>query len=990
MDMRLHSLLLLVAMLLPSAARAQSRAATSSGVVDTLHGVAVADPFRWLEALDAPATRDWVRQRDSMARAHLERLPAYTAVRERLRALGAGQRLQAPVRAGGKLFFRAADVTGTARVGLLVRDCERCPDRLLAHSDSLGDPALTLASGSATGVAFEPSPDGRLVAFGVVRRGMGGWATLRIRDVASGRDVDSLTGVRAGASVTWTPDGRAFYYGRFDVPAPGTEQTARPGVQRLTLHRVGTPQASDVTVYARTDRPRWRYIPSVSADGRWLVVAVSDGSSPGSRILVGTAEGPTRLREILADSTASVSPIDVIHHEGRDELLVVTTQDAPRGQIVALPLTDFTTAHAADGGRPPRRRIVVAQSEIVLSAAQVSGGRLLVEYFEDGYPRLATYSAEGMRGREIAIPVGLIAWSGYRASRTAPEAVASLSGVANPGTIYRIDLTTGNLTTIATAKLSFDPDQFVSRRVFARSADGTRVPILLVHRKDLPPGEARPTWLYAYGAFATPAFPWFQAQLIPWLETGGVYALAGVRGGGDYGESWRTAGTRANRRNAVDDLVAAAEWLVANNVAAERTLVLNAQSAGTPLAGAAIARRPDLFAAALLEIPLADMVRFDQFTGGAQWYGEFGDPKNAREFSVLHSYSPYHRLQGDACYPPTLITAGDRDAVAVPSHAYKLAAVLERHQQCRDKPILLRMSWGAGHAMGATVDSTIDAWAAQLAFAHAHLPTTAAPSNAAHRDSLSVSFLANEGVLLTGSGTAILIDALFGDGLPGYGVVSRGTRDALERGAAPFDKVDHVLATHAHRDHFDAGAVARFLRANSRATLVTTPDAIALLRAADSAGTVTARAIGVEVAPSARRQVATTDRVTIHALGLPHGQTTRPVANIGFLIEMDGRRIIHLGDTTVGADAFAPLGLAGRGVDLALLPYWYLTSPELREAVRREMRPSEILVLHTPAPGYESAFVKSKGGWDAVMREIQAAFPNARAAGPERTSFVLR
>lgn len=720
-----HTIAVLLFAMAPGLAPAQ-RAANASA--DTLHGVAVADPFRWLEALDAPETRAWARGHDSIARLHVEGLAQHAVILARLRQLAGDQRLQAPVLAGGKLFYRAADVTGTARVGIFVRDCDGCRDRLLVHSDSLGDPMQTLASGAATGVAYEPSPDGRLLVYGVSRRGTS-WATLRLRDVATGRDLeDSLTGVRAGASVTWAPDGRGFYYGRYDAPLPGAEQTTRPGVQRLTFHRVGSPQSEDVTVYERADQPRWRYQTTVSPNGVWLVVAVSDGSAAASRVLVGRSRDPAAtLRELVADSAAAFTTVGVVDRRGQTELLLLTTLSAPRGRIVAVAVDD----NGSSPTRPAEAREVIPQSERVLTAAQVAGGRLLVEYFEDGYPRLATYSMAGTREREIAIPVGLIAWSGYRGAVGRPEVVAQLSGLANPGTIYQIDLETGRMTTLAAPRTSFDPEQFASQRVFARSPDGTRVPIVLVYRKDRTPGQPRPTWLYAYGAFATPAFPWFQAQLIPWLEAGGVWALAGVRGGGDYGEEWRVAGTRANRPNAVSDLIAAAEWLVANRVASRQTLVLNAQSAGTPLAGAAMARRPDLFAVALLEIPLSDMVRFDRFTGGAQWYGEFGDPKNAAEFRALHSYSPYHQLQRDACYPPTLITAGDRDATAVPSHAYKLAAVLERHQQCRDRPVLLRMSWGAGHAMGATVDSTVEAWAAQLAFARDHLPRDTMPRGGA-------------------------------------------------------------------------------------------------------------------------------------------------------------------------------------------------------------------------------------------------------------------
>ncbi len=475
-----------------------TEAGEAPAVVDSLHGTPVPDPFRWLEDLDSPETGAWVRARDSVARRQISRLPGHGTLLRRLRTLAKGERLQAPVPAGGRIFYRVADVTGTARVGIVMKACERCPAVLLVHSDSLGDSTLTLATGAATGAFFEPSPDGRHLIYGTSRRGST-WAALRVLEVAGRRTLpDSLPGVRGDAAVAWHPDGSGFFFARHDPPPPGAEQRAAPGLQRVSFHRLGTPHSADELAYRREDRPGWRYRPAVTADRRHLVITVADGSAPGGRILFRDLGRPEPVRELIADDSAS---FDFAGGLG-SELLLLSTRGAPRGQLIAV--------RPGPAGEPPAVRVVVPESRVTLTAAQRAGDRLLVQYLDDAYPRAAVYSLRGARQRQIDLPDGLIAWSGYRAEAERPEVLASLSGAADPGTIYRIDLAAGAVRVIARPRLAFDPDDFVTRRAFYSSHDGTRVPMFLVHRRDLPSNAAHPTWLFAYGAFNFSAFPWFQ------------------------------------------------------------------------------------------------------------------------------------------------------------------------------------------------------------------------------------------------------------------------------------------------------------------------------------------------------------------------------------------------------------------------------------------------------------------------------------------------
>jgi len=667
-------------------------------VVDTLHGVLVADPYRWLEDPDSPEVTRWIRAQDTWAREWADADPDRDRLRTRVATVAGSRRFGAPVPAGGSYLYFEADASFVRRS--LIQDDGAGGRRILIHEDSLP------GSGAARLVNFFPSRDGRWLAWGVSQSGSS-WITLRVRDLRTGLDLaDTLTGMNGGrTSLAWSGDGAGFYYERLPIPAPGTERSSTLQGERLWFHRVGTSQERDVLVYDPAD-PDLFLSTSVSGDGRWLVVGVGIGGDPRNRVLLGDlAAGPPALKPLLPEPDASYTFLG----SANDTLWFQTTLDAPRSRIIAV-----------NARRPARAewRTVVAESEDVIEptiGAAYVGGRLIVPYRHDAWMRVKVYHGDGRFAYDVRLPKMGSIWTGFSGRPDGSEAFFVLSDFADPGTIYSLDVATGRVRPFRRPDLRHDPDQFVTRQVFYRSQDGTRIPMFVSHRRELRPGPGTPVLMYAYGAFGWSASPWYRPDVAVWMQLGGVFALPNIRGGGEYGREWHQAGIGRRKQTAIDDVIGAAEWLIAQGWTTRSKLAINAGSASGMVAAAAIVQRPELFAASTIDYPALDMVRFDRFTGGRQWRSDFGSTENPEDFQALLAYSPYHNLRPGTCYPATMVLPGERDEVTVPMHAYKFVAAMQAAQAC-DQPVLLRVSWGAGHSAGATQEDSIDNWTDQLVF----------------------------------------------------------------------------------------------------------------------------------------------------------------------------------------------------------------------------------------------------------------------------------
>ncbi|MGE0554263.1 MAG: prolyl oligopeptidase family protein [Gemmatimonadales bacterium] len=675
-------------------------AAKRGGHVDRLHDVSVPDPYRWLEDLESDATRTWARAQDAWTRDQLRSVPGRDWLERTIRRAAEARRTSTPVRLGGRYFYTTSGTTGAARLidGVWMRTSVDGRPILVVDGDSI-------ARAGGRVVLTAPSLDGRRMAFGVAAPGSR-WMTIRIRDLDRGTDLsDTLAGLVSGrSSVSWRPDGAEIYYSRFEQPAGGDLRTAALGEERVFAHRLGDAQSSDRLVFAPPEGAGWALGTALTVDGATLVVTAKEPSSQGNRVYL---VDPSGRREPSMLVSGFAETFTFVGSEG-DEFWFQTDAAAPRGRVVAI-----------DRRAPARERwreLIPERDETITNWLGVSavGGHLAVGYLVDARHTVRVFATTGELRYELTLPrpMGSL-WTGIVGRQNEPEAFYTLSGLADPGTVYRLDVATGRSTEFARTATGVDPDRFLTRQVFYRGKDGTRIPMFLVEGRDRPSGPA-PVWMYGYG-FDWAAAPWFQPAMVAWLELGGVFALPNTRGGTEYGEDWNAAGSRRHKQTAIDDYVAAAEHLIASGVTTRNLMVANASSAGGAIGGAALVQRPELFGAAVLDYPLLDMLRYDRFTGARTWAHEYGTVADPADFRALLAYSPYQTIRDGVCYPPTLVAPGELDQSTPPLHAYKFVAALQHAQSC-DHPIALRVAWGAGHSAGATTRDATAMWVDQLAF----------------------------------------------------------------------------------------------------------------------------------------------------------------------------------------------------------------------------------------------------------------------------------
>jgi prolyl oligopeptidase len=675
---------------------------------DVYHGVRVVDPYRWLEDLGSEATLGFARAQDRLTREHVARSPLFQASRARLLELTDVEAVGVPTQAGGRLFFTRTPRGANTRAIVSVLDQPSLAPRTLVDSN-------TWPEGETLGAVL-PSPDGKTVAFGVSRSGSS-WFELRLLDVERGRRLpDTIEGLNRLAGIAWAKDGSAVYYSAFPTPAPGQERTAPLRHQKLYRHRLGTPQRQDELLLAEPEHPERTFAAQETDDRLHLVVTVREGSSAVTWIRCRPlGEEGRPFAPVVGDGAAAHT------FRGSDgpTFWIQTNAGAPRGRLVAVDVRRPGPEHWRD---------VIAESSSVLNFVNLVADRFVAMVSDDARPVVKVFDLGGRFEREVKMPDLGTTFSGFVGRRRDAHVYFSFNAVAHPpgASVFRLDPRTGATEPFRRPTLAFEPDDYETRQVFFPSKDGTRIPMFVASKKGLKLDGSHRAFLYAYGAGSWHAVPWFQPQVLAWMEGGGIYALANVRGGGEYGEAWHQAGIKRRKQNAIDDLAAAAEHLVAQGYTSRRRLVVNGGSLSGPLAGALLTQRPDLFAAAVIDIPALDMLRYDRFTGGAGWRNELGDTGDPDDFRALFAYSPYHNLKPGTCYPPTLITAGERDETAVPSHAYKFIAALQKAQGCPN-PALLQVLWGSGHTLGTTREQAAEAYATQLTFLDTVLRETAGP-----------------------------------------------------------------------------------------------------------------------------------------------------------------------------------------------------------------------------------------------------------------------
>ena len=672
-------------------------AARRLNLVEDHFGVQVADPYRWLENdLRAdPAVRDWVAQENALTRRYLDALPGRDALKARLQALFAHGRYTVPRKAGDRYFY-GYNKGLENQTPLYVREGLAGPQRLLLDPNGWpGDGASALAE-------WTPSPDGKYLAYAVQDAGSD-WRTLRLIDVDSGRTLDDAVQWVKFSQTAWDGRSEGFFYSRFAAPQAGEAFRSTNLGQSLYYHRIGTPQAQDQLIYATPDRPRLSHQAQVTGDGRWLVISSFEGIDPRREIHVAELTG------------GPVTPRRLIRGPANDWRLI-----GSRGSLLYF-LTDQRAAHmrvvTLDAARPRRGATeIVAERAETLAGGALVGDRMILAYMNGAQTVAELVELDGRKVGDVPLPgFGTAAGFGGRAGD--PETFFSFSGFVTPASIYRFDTATRQYQLFARPDLPFDPDDYgIEQRVYP-SKDGTMIPLTILRKKALADHAiAAPTILYGYGGFNISLTPGYSATRMAWLEQGGVYAIANLRGGGEFGKAWHEAGRGANKQNVFDDFIAAAEYLKANGFTPPDGLAIEGRSNGGLLVGAVVNQRPDLFAAALPAVGVMDMLRFDRFTAGRYWVDDYGSPADAKDFPLLYGYSPYHNITGGTDYPAILVSTADTDDRVVPAHSFKYAAALQA-ADLGPRPRLLRVERRAGHGAGKPVDKLIDEYADSYAFA---------------------------------------------------------------------------------------------------------------------------------------------------------------------------------------------------------------------------------------------------------------------------------
>lgn len=686
-------------LMLPRGAYPETR---NDGLVEQVFGQRVADPFRWLEAdpRNDGQVAAWIGRQNSFSADYLAKLPQREKFAARIRSFFDYERYGLPRKAGNRYFYSRN--TGLQNQSALwVRNGVAGKQRLVI------DPNEWSADGSVALARWEPSPSGRYVALAEQEAGSD-WRTLRVVNVADGKVLDDALRWANDTEIAWIGD-EGFLYSRFPAPKIGEDQRAPRFDKAVWFHRIGTAQGQDELVYATPERPEWSHKAYVTSDGRWAVIISEAGTD--KRNAVHLIQLDSRRSGKRADKWFAQPLVPEIADHWKlvagigNRLWFLTDRGAANFHLVSLDLA-----------RPGRGwKVVVPERGNTLEGVRMIGDRFLLSYLKDGQSVAVMADRNGKPGRAITLD-GIGTASGFGGRPADSETFYQFTSFNMPSAIYRMDLRSGAVTPFALPKLAFDPaDYLIEHRQFS-SKDGTKVPLYVVRKRAFAQAEKPlPTLLYGYGGFDISLTPSYSPVRMAWLEAGGAFALANIRGGGELGPRWHEAGRRENKQNSFDDFIAAGEYLIAQGIAAPGGLAVQGSSNGGLLVGAVVNQRPDLFAAANPDVGVMDMLRFDRFTAGRFWVDDYGRPDREADWRTLRAYSPYHNIGDGASYPAILVTTAENDDRVVPAHSFKYVAALQA-ARIGSKPHLLRVEARAGHGTGKPVDKVIASGADVLAF----------------------------------------------------------------------------------------------------------------------------------------------------------------------------------------------------------------------------------------------------------------------------------
>ncbi|MBC8172104.1 MAG: S9 family peptidase [Anaerolineae bacterium] len=652
--------------------------ARTADVIDDYHGTPVPDPYRWLETPDSPETQAFIAAQNTLTEDFLSEIPAREGIRQRLTELWNYAKYSAPSREGEHYYFFQNDGLQNQAVMYRLAKLDDTPVKVL-------DPNTLSDDGTVALVGWHFTKDGERLAYATAKSGSDA-QEIRIMDVDTGETYpESLQWCRF-SSVAWLTDKSGFFYNRYPDPATVAVEDQQ-AYNRLYFHQVGTPQSEDVLIYERPDAKELNFDPTMTDDGQYIILNVWHGAINRNRVYYRRVDddGGDFIR--LLD--AADADYNFIGNKGA-RFYFNTDLDAPRSQVIAI-----------DVEQQGQLTTILPESADVISFVRLINGRFVVVTMHDACHRLHLYDLDGSLEKEIELPVpGTV--ENITGSQDDTEFFFSFVSYLYPSTSFRYDFNTGELSIFRQPKLNFDFGAYVTRQVFATSKDGTRIPLFMTHKADLQSDGNTPTILYGYGGFSVSLTPWFYVHVLNWLEKGGIYVEACLRGGNEYGEAWHQAGMLANKQNVFDDFISAGEWLIANHYTNSKRLAIMGGSNGGLLVAACMLQRPELFGAVICQVPVTDMLRYHKFTAGRYWTPEYGNAEeNPEHFEFMVAYSPTHQVKPGVTYPPLLIHTAESDDRVVPMHSLKFAAAVQASGEgVSEKPLLLQVEVKAGHGLG--------------------------------------------------------------------------------------------------------------------------------------------------------------------------------------------------------------------------------------------------------------------------------------------------
>ena len=670
---------------------------------DDYFGTKVSDPYRWMEDVDSPELKTWIDAENELTQNYLAQIPVRETMQRRLTELLNFERYTAPSRRGTRYFY-------SHNSGLQNQNVLFWLEGLTGEPKVLLDPNTFSADGTVAISGISITDDGALAAYSIADAGSD-WVKWHVRNVTTGEDLPDLIEWSKFSGASWLKDNSGFFYARYDAPAPNASEAEALKTanyfHKVYFHKLGTPQSEDELVFHRSDDGELNIGAQVTDDGRYLVLHQSKGTSPNNELTIRDLQHPDApLLRLVDTPDATYAPID------NDGTLfwLLTTLEAPNGKVIAIDLNQPAREHW---------KTIIPESTNKLSDISIIDNTFIVTYLADAQSKVELRHLDGSLIDQLALPaIGTAV--GFTGRREDTETFYQFTNFTTPGTTYRLDMKSRRSTLYRQPKLLFDPALYETKQVFTTSKDGTRVPMFITHKKGLTLDGTAPTLLYAYGGFNISLMPEFSPANVMWMEMGGIYAQASLRGGGEYGEAWHDAGTRTRKQNVFDDFIALAEWLVANKYTSPAKLAISGGSNGGLLVAACELQRPDLFGAVVAQVGVMDMLRFDKFTIGWAWKEEYGSPsEDANEFAAIYRYSPLHNIRTGGTYPSTLITTADHDDRVFPAHSFKYTAALQAAAHGGPhgpNPILIRVETRAGHGAGMPLSKRIEAIVDQFAF----------------------------------------------------------------------------------------------------------------------------------------------------------------------------------------------------------------------------------------------------------------------------------